>query len=110
MTRGRFLALASERKLGAWRTRCESPAGSREGHCARTSTISATRACSSGDSLVDREHRRQEPSGVRVLYTRHLLGRTGRNDLAAILPTLRAKVDQVVGGLDHVQVVLDHAD
>src|SRR6266568_4935778 len=38
------------------------------------------------------------------------LGRAFGDDLAARLSALGAKVDDVVGGLDHVEVVLDHDD
>ena len=36
------------------------------------------------------------------------LGRARRDDLASLVTTLRPEVDQPVGGLDHVEVVLDH--
>ena len=40
-----------------------------------------------------------------VLY---LLGRAADNDPAAVLAALRPHIDDVVGGADHVKVVLDH--
>ena len=37
-----------------------------------------------------------------------LLGRADRDDLAAGLAAFRPEVDEVVGLLDHVEIVLDH--
>ena len=45
---------------------------------------------------------------LRVL--RHLLGRAGGNDPAAAVTALGAQVDDPVGALDDVQVVLDDQD
>jgi hypothetical protein len=39
---------------------------------------------------------------------RDVLRRPGRDQLAARIPALRAEVDEPVGLLDHVEVVLDH--
>ena len=41
-------------------------------------------------------------------HLRDLLGRADRDDLAARLAALGAEVDEPVGLLDHVEVVLDH--
>jgi len=41
---------------------------------------------------------------------RHLLRPTRRDDLAALVPALRPQVDDPVGGLDDLQVVLDYDD
>ena len=41
---------------------------------------------------------------------RDLLGRARGDQVAALLAALRAHVEQPVGGLDHVEVVLDHDD
>ena len=53
---------------------------------------------------------RQEPPRVRLGNRRDLLRRARREHSAAPLPALGAEVDDVVGGLDHVEVVLDHDD
>src|SRR5712691_13137788 len=54
------------------------------------------------------EHRRQEPPGVAALRLDDVLGRAGRHDLAAAVATLGAKVDDPIGGLDHLEIVLDY--
>src|SRR3954452_21450986 len=41
---------------------------------------------------------------------RYVFGRAGHNDTSALVAALRAEVDDPVGGLDDVQVVLDHED
>ena len=46
--------------------------------------------------------------GIRPLDLHHILGRAGRDDLAALVATLRAEVDDPVGGLDDLQIVFDH--
>src|SRR5579884_2645278 len=62
------------------------------------------------------EHAPQVGAGVRGRVRRDLLRRAGRHDRAAAVAALGAEVDHVVGGLDHVEVVLDdqhgvaHAD
>ena len=53
------------------------------------------------------EVRFQKPPGVRRLAARHLLRRAGHDDLAAGVAAFRAEIDDVVGGLDHVHVMLD---
>ena len=42
-----------------------------------------------------------------ALQARDLLRRAGHHDLAAGVAAFRTEIDDVVGGLDHVQVVLD---
>ena len=49
-------------------------------------------------------------SGRCTTRRRDLLGRAGRDDAAALVAALRAEVDEPVGALDHVEVVLDHDD
>src|SRR6185312_17072342 len=49
-------------------------------------------------------------SGVRAGVGRNLLGRAGRDDLAAPLAAFGAEVNEPVGRLDDVQVVLDDHD
>ena len=50
----------------------------------------------------------EEAARERALDLRHVLGRAGRDELAALVAALRAEVDHPVGLLDHVEVVLDH--
>jgi hypothetical protein len=47
---------------------------------------------------------------VGLLDLRDLLGRAPGHQAAALLAALGAHVDHAVGGLDHVEVVLDHHD
>src|SRR5581483_880316 len=51
---------------------------------------------------------RQELAGVTLGCLGHLLRRALHHDRAATVATLGAQVDDPVGGLDHVEVVLDH--
>src|SRR4051794_15297088 len=94
--------------------------------CARTSAISAPRASPGrrsrrGWDLARPGRRalawggrlddlREEAAGVRACDRGDLLRLSGGDDPSALLAALRAEVDDVVGGLDHVQVVLDHHD
>ena len=52
----------------------------------------------------------QEAPGVTDLAARHLPRRTGHDHLATFAAPFRSQVDDVVRGLDHIQVVLDHDD
>ena len=56
------------------------------------------------------EHLSQEQAGVRVGGCRDFLGRALGHDLAASVAALWPEIDDMVGGLDHVEVVLDHDD
>ena len=47
---------------------------------------------------------------MRVLARDDVLGRAGRNDAAAAVAALGSEVDDPVGGLDDVEVVLDDQD
>lgn len=49
----------------------------------------------------------QEARGVRLLATAHLLRRAGHQDAAATGAPFRPQIDDPVGGLDDVQIVLD---
>ena len=40
----------------------------------------------------------------------HILGRTGGHHKSPFIPTLRAQINDPVGGLDHIHVVLDYQD
>ncbi len=42
--------------------------------------------------------------------TGNLLGCALRQNLSAAMPTFRTEVDDPVGGLDDIQIVLDHDD
>src|SRR5690242_6252261 len=53
------------------------------------------------------QHRLQERAGVAALLPDDLLGRACRDDLAAGVAALGAEVDDPVGGLDHLEIVLD---
>ena len=50
----------------------------------------------------------QELAGIASFHLRYFLGRTLGHDGAAAVAALGAQVDDVIGGLDHVQVMLDH--
>ena len=52
----------------------------------------------------------EEPSRVRGFAPGDVLGRSGYNDLPTAVPALRAQVDDVVGALDDVHVMLDQQD
>src|SRR5690606_4754672 len=60
--------------------------------------------------LPDAENRPQKLTGVGTLHPRDLLRRAGRDDLAAARAPLGAEVDDPVGRLDDVEVVLDDDD
>ena len=49
----------------------------------------------------------QKPAGVRGLAADDFFRRSGGDDLTAGVTALRPEVDDVVGGLDHVHVMLD---
>src|ERR1043165_827898 len=49
-------------------------------------------------------------AGVGGLVGREVVGRAGADDHAAAFATFRAEVDQPVGGLDDVEVVLNYDD
>src|SRR5215204_4489196 len=52
----------------------------------------------------------EEAAGVGAADGGHLLGSAGGDDLAPAFSPLGAEVDEPVGGLDHVEVVLDDDD
>src|SRR3546814_5434892 len=54
------------------------------------------------------EQRRQILPGEAALFLHHLLRRARGDDFAALDPAFGAEVDDPVGGLDDVQVMLDH--
>src|SRR4051794_17858038 len=56
------------------------------------------------------EHLLEILAGRASLCLRYLLGRALRDDLSTIVPTFGSEIDHVIGGLDHVEVVLDHHD
>src|SRR5450432_664091 len=63
---------------------------------------------SSGDQpALPVKHLFEELSGVALLDLGDLLGGSGRDHQAAARTGFGAEVDYPVGGLDHVQVVLD---
>ena len=46
--------------------------------------------------------------GVRIFILRDLFRRSDRDDLAAADAAFGAEIDHVVGGFDHIEIVLDH--
>src|SRR5674476_848684 len=60
-----------------------------------------------GDDRLAAQHAREVLPGRRAHGRGDLLGRTGYDHLAAAGTALRPQVDDPVGGLDHVKVVLD---
>ncbi len=65
---------------------------------------------SSGSTSPPAQHLRQIPPRRRALHLRHLLRRPLCDEPAPTGAALWAQVDDVIGGLDHVQVVLDDDD
>src|SRR5580698_2728350 len=49
----------------------------------------------------------EELSRVGLRVARDLFGRAGRDDLAALVATLGTEIDEPVGRLDHVEIMLD---
>src|ERR687892_688890 len=56
------------------------------------------------------EHVSEDPPGVRFGVPGHFLGSTGHDDVPARVASLGAEVDDPIGRLHHVQVVLDDHD
>ena len=56
------------------------------------------------------QHPRQHLPRIRFFHPRDLLGRALRDDAAAAFAAFGAEVDDPVGLLDHVEVVLDDQD
>ena len=54
------------------------------------------------------ERTAQELPGVALVHGGNLAGRAGRDHAPAAVAAFRTEVDDPVGGLDHLQVVLDH--
>ena len=54
------------------------------------------------------QHRHEIGAGMRALVARDLFGRARRDDGAAAIAALGAEIDEIVGRLDHVEIVLDH--
>src|SRR5690606_12631189 len=50
----------------------------------------------------------QVAAGVRLGHRGNLLGRAAGHDVPARITALRAEIDDPVGGLQHVEIVLDH--
>src|SRR5512133_3824972 len=96
----RYVALMST----SWRSRHRASSG-RGGHAALALAAGAARPGRRGHY-----ERLQELAGIRAGRARDLLGRAGGDDLAAVLPALGAHVDDTVGRLDDVEVVLDDDD
>ena len=56
------------------------------------------------------KHLLQELPGITFRYRCHLFRSTGCHDLATGISSLRTDVYEVIGRLDHVEVVFDHDD
>src|SRR5262245_46081661 len=59
-----------------------------------------------GRELRRRQHALQPTCGVGILRPGHDLGRPGRQHASALVPAFRAKVDDPIGGLDDIEIVL----
>ena len=57
--------------------------------------------------LADRQYRRQILACVRAFGLRHHFRCAAGDDAAATVATFWAQVDDVVGGFDHIQIVLN---
>ena len=84
--------------------------------CQLSASAAATASSPSARGLAARsvrvrpafgERRAKIPSGVRRLDLRDLLRRPGRHHHPAAFAAFRAEIDDVVRGLDHVEIVLD---
>ena len=51
---------------------------------------------------------RKKFSGMRILGSRNLFGRSGGDDFTARITSFRAEIDDPIGALNHLQIVLDH--
>ena len=51
---------------------------------------------------------REKLSGVRIFGCRNLFGRSGGDDFTARITSFRAEIDDPIGALNHLQIVLDH--
>ena len=51
---------------------------------------------------------REKFSGMRILGSRNLFGRSGGDDFTARITSFRAEIDDPIGALNHLQIVLDH--
>src|SRR5918995_1503170 len=74
----------------------------------RRQVLSSVACTSISIRAADGEHVAQIPAGVRSRVLDDLLRRAGDNYLPALVAAFRPEVDDPVGGLDHVEIVLDH--
>ena len=56
------------------------------------------------------ESSREEFSGVRLFDTRDFFWGADRDDFAACVAGFGTEIDDPIGGLDHLEIVLDHHD
>ncbi len=47
-------------------------------------------------------------SGMRILGSRNLFRRSGGDDFTTRITSFRAEIDDPIGALNHLQIVLDH--
>src|SRR5260370_13080614 len=57
---------------------------------------------------VSVQEAREKAARVRLRIARHLLGSSHRDDLAALIASLGAQIDQPVGGFDDVEIMFNH--
>src|SRR6185436_5234963 len=95
--RGGSISVASERFYYRW---------SLVRLWARLTACRHALATNEGQAASFTQQLRQKPAGVRCLARRDLLGRAACDQLAALVASLRPEVDDVIGGLDHIQIVL----
>src|SRR4029077_7140221 len=78
----------------------------------RINTLSGSRqnAANSGQDARAplSQNLRQKLSGMRVLGLRDLFRRSGGDDFAAHITSFWAEIDDPIGALNHLQIVLDH--
>ncbi len=65
----------------------------------------AAMTCTAG---TFRENLPKKFSGMRILGLRNLFGRSGGDDFTTRITSFRAEIDDPIGALNHLQIVLDH--
>ena len=58
--------------------------------------------------LFQPERAAKKPAGIAGLAGGDLFRRAGRDDPAARIPALGAKVDEIIRALDNIEIVLNH--
>ena len=65
-------------------------------------------AANSGQHARTPQNLPKKLSGMRVLGLRNLFGRSGGDDFTTRITSFRAEIDDPIGALNHLQIVLDH--